>query len=393
MKRSTDAPAERTRHVVMLLQWYSHLHHRGIARYAKEANWSLNATDSHAWDSDLTPRVESAIRHADGVIGVFGWPTAALDFIRRRHVPVVDLCNALPTIHLPRVLPDNEGLGAAVAAHFLDRGFRQFAFCYPLSGGWIIAERLHGFRGALRSRGFDCHPLAVPDTTSGEDPSTWLAARLRAIPKPLAVLALSDDFAVMILDACRDAKIAVPDELALVGCDNDELVCNSARIPLSSADANLEGHAYEAARLLDQLMDGARPPRRPIRVAHKGVVIRQSSDVLAIEHPGLTRAIRSIGLNYADLSLSVERLAGEASMTRQGLDKACRQHLGRTVSEEIRRIRLAKAIALLRSGGGGRPKVAAIARQCGYSGAKHLRDTLLRATGSTPIRFWKGNKA
>jgi LacI family transcriptional regulator len=206
-------------------------------------------------------------------------------------------------------------------------------------------------------------------------------------------MAQNDDFAVMILDACRDAKIAVPDELALVGCDNDELVCNSARIPLSSADANLEGHAYEAARLLDQLMDGARPPRRPIRVAHKGVVIRQSSDVLAIEHPGLTRAIRSIGLNYADLSLSVERLAGEASMTRQGLDKACRQYLGRTVSEEIRRIRLAKAIALLRSGGGGRPKVAAIARQCGYSGAKHLRDTLLRATGSTPIRFWKRNKA
>jgi transcriptional regulator GlxA family with amidase domain len=114
--------------------------------------------------------------------------------------------------------------------------------------------------------------------------------------------------------------------------------------------------------------------------------------VLAIEHPGLARAIRSIGLNYADLSLSVERLAGEASITRQGLDKACRQHLGRTVSEEIRRIRLAKAIALLRSGGD-RPKVAAIARQCGYSSAKHLRDTLLRATGSTPVRFWKGNKA
>jgi LacI family transcriptional regulator len=202
-------------------------------------------------------------------------------------------------------------------------------------------------------------------------------------------MALSDDFAVAILDACKEAHLAVPDDLALVGCDNDELVCNSARIPLSSADANMEEQAYEAARLLDQLMGGARPPRRPIRVPHKGIVIRQSSDVLAIEHPGLARAIRSIGLNYADLSLSVERLAGEASITRQGLDKACRQYLGRTVSEEIRRIRLAKAIALLRSGGS-RPKVAVIARQCGYSSAKHLRDTLLRATGSTPVRFWKG---
>ena len=231
----------------------------------------------------------------------------------------------------------------------------------------------------------------MPATTS-EDSAAWLAARLRALPKPLAVMAHNDYCAVSILDACQTAHISVPDELALVGCDNDELVCNFARIPLSSADTNLEGQAYKAARLLDQLMGGARPPRQPIRVPHKGITIRQSSDVLAIEHPGLARAIRSIGLNYADPSLSAERLAGEASMTRQGLDKACRQHLDRTVSEEIRRIRLAKAIELLRPGGGSRPKVTAIARQCGYNSAKHLRDTLLRATGSTPLRFWKGNE-
>ncbi len=389
MKPSTGAPAERTRHVVMALQWYSHLYHRGIARYAKEANWSLNTTDTHTWDSNLKPRTESAIRHADGVIGVFGWSTPTLDFIRRRHIPVLDLCNAMPAIPFPRVLQDNEGLGAAVAAHFLDRGFRQFAF-WPVSDDWCVAERLRGFSGALRHCGFDCHPLALPAKTS-EDPTAWLAARLRALPKPLAVMAQNDDFAVTILDACKEAKIAVPDELALVGCDNDELVCNFSRIPLSSVDTNLEGQAYEAARLLDQLMDGARPPRQPIRVPHKGMVIRQSSDILAIEHPGLARAIRSIWLNYADPSLSVDRLAAEAAMTRRGLSKACRKHLSRTVSQELKRIRLAKAIALI-SEGGGRPKIAVIARQCGYSSAKHFRDTLLRATGSPPIRFWKGNK-
>jgi LacI family transcriptional regulator len=291
MKPSTGAPAERTRHVVMALQWYSHLYHRGIARYAKDANWSLNTTESHAWGSDLSPRVASAIRHADGVIGAFGWSTPTLDFIRRQHIPVVDLSNALPAIPLPRVLPDNEGLGAAVAAHFLDRGFRQFAFCCPVADDWSAVERVRGFSGALRHRGFDCHPLGLPAKTS-EDSAVWLAARLRALPKPLAVMAQNDDFAVTILDACTEAKIAVPDELALVGCDNDELVCNFARIPLSSVDTNLEGKAYEAARLLDQLMDGARPPRQPIRVPHKGITIRQSSDILAIEHPGLARAIR-----------------------------------------------------------------------------------------------------
>jgi DNA-binding LacI/PurR family transcriptional regulator len=161
----------------MLTQWYSHLLHRGIARYAKEANWSLNASEVHALTPELTPPVASAIHHADGVIGLFGWPSAALDFIRRRRVPVVDLCQALPEIRLPRVLLDNEGLGAAVADHYLERGFRSFAFCRPAYvDDWCDAERLRGFRGALQNRGFDCHLVEVPVHTH-EDPIAWLAAR------------------------------------------------------------------------------------------------------------------------------------------------------------------------------------------------------------------------
>lgn len=387
MKRSNGMPAERTRHVVMLLQWYSHLHHRGIARYAKEANWSLNGSESHAWNPSLSPRLASAFRQADGVIGVFGWASGALNFIRRLHIPVVDLCHALPAIRLPRVLPDHEGQGAAVAAHFLHRGFRRFAFCWPAQEDWSVAERLHGFRAWLQSHGLDCHQIAVPVGTH-KDPSGWLAARLRALPKPVAVMAAKDDFAVEILDACKVAGIAVPYELALVGCDNDELVCNFARIPLSSADTNMEEQAYQGARLLDQLMGGARPPRQPMRVAHNGIVIRKSSDVLAIEHPGLAQAINRIWHNYADPALSVESLAAEALMTRRGVDKACLKHLGRTVGAELKQIRLAKAIELI-SVAGDRPKFAAIARQCGYSSAKHFRDTFIREKGCTPSRFWK----
>jgi len=108
------------------------------------------------------------------VIGVFGWPSQALDHVRRRKVPVVDLCHALPSIRFPRVLPDNEGLGAAAAAHFLDRGFRQFAFCGSVYDDWAGAERLRGFRGALQSRGFDGHPIDVPSHTH-DDLVGWFA--------------------------------------------------------------------------------------------------------------------------------------------------------------------------------------------------------------------------
>ncbi|MFZ4396569.1 MAG: substrate-binding domain-containing protein [Kiritimatiellia bacterium] len=89
-------------------------------------------------------------------------------------------------------------------------------------------ERLRGFRSALQNRGFDCHLIEMPVHTH-KDPIAWLAARLQALPKPVAVMARHDDFAVSVLDACKAAGIAVPYELALVGCDNDELVCSSAR--------------------------------------------------------------------------------------------------------------------------------------------------------------------
>ena len=203
MKPSTGAPAARTRHVVMALQWYSHLNHRGIARYAKEANWSLHASEAHAWDGGLSPLLASALRHADGVIGVFCWSLPWLDLIRRLHIPVVDMGNVLTAPRLPRVLVDFEGQGAAVAEHFLDRGFRHFAF-WPVSDDWVVVERLRGFSGALRRRGFDCHPLAMPDTT-GEDSAAWLATRLRALPKPLAVMSHNDYCAVSILDACQNS--------------------------------------------------------------------------------------------------------------------------------------------------------------------------------------------
>ena len=306
----------------------------------------------------------------------------------RRGLPVVDMCLRSPDLPLPRVLQDNEGIGEAAAEHFISRGFRHFAYGGTTLGDWASVERLQGYRRALRQHGFDCAEVGARQAgvASNGQPGhiQSLGKQLRDLPLPFAILAHNDDFAVEILHACESVSLDVPSEVAIVGIDNDELVCDFARVPLSSVDSNLEQQAYEAARLLDRLMAGAPPPLQPIRIPHKGIVIRQSSDVLAVGHKGLAAAIGSIWRNCADPLLSVERIAGEVGITRQGLDRASVKHLGRTISKEIHRIRLQNALTLLC---GSSKRIVVIASECGYSRTKHLRDTVLRETGMTPTAF------
>ncbi len=369
-----------------MMDWYSHLYHRGIARYAKEARWTLDASTIHSGRKHFPPNI-------DGIIGLFVRPSPALKQAIKRRIPLVDLCLVLPKIPIPRVLADNEGMACEVAKHLATRGFRHFAFVCRNAKDWAAIERLRGFKNALRQQGFDCSCFAsapgLDEPAAQNDYIPRLVAWLKKQPTPLAMMAQNDDFAVDVLQACEIAGLDVPLQIAIVGCDNDELVCDYTRIPLSSVDSNMEGQGYEAARLLNHLMSGAPPPPQPIRVPHLELHIRQSSDVLAIDHPALTAALRLIWSAYPDPGLSVDQIADQVGLSRQGLDKSCRKHLGRTISDELKRIRLQHAMNLLQKS---EIKISQIARECGYSRLKHLRDTILRETGLTPSRLRRKTK-
>lgn len=379
LARSNRPPP--VRRVMLVMNWYSHLYHRGIARYAKDARWTLDASTIHSGRSYIHTRV-------DGVIGLFTRPSPVLNQILKQQIPVVDLCRVLTKNRLSRVLADNEGMGHAVARHLLTRGFRHFAFACRNAKDWTAIERLRGFRDALRQENLDCAFFAASpsyqESDLRDDYLPRLVAWLEKQSTPFAIMAQNDDFAVQLLLACEMAGIEVPLQAAVVGCDNDELVCHYTRIPLSSIDSNMEGQGYEAARLLDRLMDGEPPPDEPIRVPHLELHIRQSSDVLAIDHRELTAALRIIWTTYPDPVLSVDQIADKVGLSRQGLDKACRKHLGRTISDELKQVRLQHAMSLLQNTN---TKVSSVARECGYSRLKHLRDTILRETGSTPSQF------
>jgi LacI family transcriptional regulator len=370
------------RRVLLLLDWYSRAYHSGVARYAREAGWVLNAHSAHIRAGEFIPDWRG-----DGILAMVHNEEPTGEFCREAKVPVVDLAWQCPGIGLPRVLYDNHAHGRLAAEHFIQRGFRHFAFRGEKNPLWSEEERFAGFSTCLSDHGYHCHRLRWDGAGRRSRPTPRrhrqaLADALRELPTPLAVMAHNDDCGVVVIDACLDAGLLVPEQVAVVACDNDELICNFAPAPLSSVDPDLERQAYEAARLLGRLMDGKRPPRKPIRTPPKGVVVRQSSDIMAVEHVEVAKALRFIWQHYGDALMGVDDVVGATTLSKTGLNKAFQRHLNRPIGEEIRLVRIERAKALLRDTP--RKSVAAIAAACGYGSDKHLRDSLRRYEGMPP---------
>jgi LacI family transcriptional regulator len=378
------------RHVLLAPGWYSHKYHRGVAAYAKNAGWSLDAGVTHMGQEYLLRDPASLAKHYDGIICCLPGDPEMSEFVRKSGLPAVDLAAQPPYIALPRVLMNNEAQGRLVAEEFLRRGFKNLASCCFDLRDWAAAERHAGFRARAELGGCACALLDWSqscgrlDAWNREALCQWLAQRLADLPKPLGVMANNDDFAVLVLDACLQAGLLVPEQVALIGCDNDELVCEFARIPLSSVDANMSEQARRGAELLDRLMSGEPPPSEPIRVEPKGMAIRQSSDILAIDKLPVARALRYIWSQYANPLLSVPDVAEASGLSVRGLSKLFRGSLNRTVSEEIRKVRVGDALQRLAHS---EDSIGEIATQCGFASGKHLRQTLKRETGSGPRQY------
>jgi LacI family transcriptional regulator len=212
----------------------------------------------------------------------------------------------------------------------------------------------------------------------------WLTERIAALPSPSAVVGVSDETAVYVLEACRAAGRPVPEQLAVVGFDNDELACDHAVVPLSTVDTNLEEMAYRAAALLEELMAGRPIPDAPILIPPKGFVTRQSSDLIAVDHTEVARALRMITDRFRDPNLTIAHIVAETAISRRNLDRAFLSRLGRTITGELMRVRLTEARRLLEET---KLNVQQVAEASGFSGDKQLRQTLHRELGMTPKQY------
>jgi LacI family transcriptional regulator len=367
------------RRVLMALGYYDPQLHRGITRFAHEAGWVLDTSMAHY----------GVIPHhwrGDGIITILVPERADItSYVRRQDVPVVALYADVPEVCVPRVLLDDRQIGRLAAEHLLERGFSDLGF-YQFTDFQAVLQREAGFRSAVEHAGRRYHRIDW-HATSLQHPKLnwfdWIKQQLPRLPLPIGVMAQSDHRASHLLSACEAVGLAVPEQVAVIGVDNDEHACELAPVPISSVDCNREALAYDGARLLDRLMEGGRPPRRPLTVPARGVVVRRSSDIFAVSHPGVARALNFIREHYRE-RLGVDDVIRASGISRCGLYRAFEQSVGRSLGEEIDRQRVQHAQRLLAGTG---EKLYRIARLSGFSGAEHFTRVFRRVTGVTPSSF------
>lgn len=383
------------RHVLLLLGVYRPANHAGIARYAREAGWSLDNLYAQGGRVPIW-------WNGDGMITLVSSPRDYAAFRSLPRVPAVDLSkgwisNVMTPAQRrtgrgrPRVLYDNVAIGRLAAEHFLERGFRHIAF-FNLGNFWMEAERLPSFRQAVRAAGAECHEIPYHRHFSMVRPSRvaeeraafrWLVKTIGDLPKPLGMFVASDDVGLTILRACDQAGVSVPEDVAVLGCENEPLIGSLAPVPLSSVDTDLEQQGYVAAQLLDRLMHGEPPPRQPIVIPPKGVVTRQSTNTLAVPHLPVSQALRFIWEHFHE-PIQTPDIAAAAGMSRRGLEQAFRQHLNRTIGAELARCRIEHAKNLLATSS---LKARQVAERCGFSDAAYFSHVFRRAVGTGPQGF------
>jgi LacI family transcriptional regulator len=323
----------------------------------------------------------------DGVIAGSGCSDELADFFASLTVPVVDLSYHRPNLPFPRLLSDNETIGRQVAEHFISRGFKNFLFS-SFSHGWFAEERWSSFSRRVEESGHLCRDIRTLSPlpragASWQVRRDWLAQSLRLCDWPLAVMGATDQDGADVIDTCRAEGILVPEQVAVVSVGNYDLVCEALSIPMSSVDNNQLGQGYEGARMLERLMDGEELLSFPYRIPSLGLHARRSSDVLAVDHPRIARAIHYMHQHF-QTALDVDQLAKAAGMSRSGFYKAFCQHLGRTPGEELRRIRLEKAKKRLRET---EEKISEVAFACGWGSANSLCIAFKRETGQSPMSY------
>lgn len=351
---------------------------RGVAKYAhSHADWTLIADPS--WQLHIAPARSWKV---DGMI-VQASQHPVTRLIRSRDLPAVNVADLRLDVGLPSVYSNNDTVGRIAAEHFIDRGFKQFAFC-GFAGHGYSDRRAESFAKTVAEAGFECHfPPQGPSQFTYDEAPAMLGAWLASLPKPVGLMGCNDLRARQMVDACKNQGIKVPEDVAVVGVDNDDLVCELSEVPLSSVALNTEGIGYEASRMLDDLLHGRDVPDEPVLVEPVGLVTRRSSDILAIDDPEVAEAMRYI-MNHAGERISVENVLSELAVSRRSLERRFRKLLGRSPSAEIRRAHIDRAKRMLRETDLPMPKVA---QASGFTDAVRFSKTFRREVGQTPSDY------
>jgi LacI family transcriptional regulator len=358
---------------------------RGISEYAQiHGPWLFYEEPPPYLDDEAPENRLAHMRewHADGIIA----HQSRAEEIRDLNLPTVFICsthNLPPTTYQLR--NDNDAIGHLAANYLLSLGFKNLAYC-GLHGMEWSAQRGESFSKTAAKAEVESHMYQPFTPRPGE---AWyreqnhLGNWLASLPKPIGLFACNDDRARMITEICMLREIRVPDEISILGVDNDEHVCNRSHPPTSSIALATERGGYEAAALLARVM-ADKPVKsnfiltRPVRV-----VSRPSTDLIAIHDPHIVKAIRFIREKNNRI-IQVHDVVTAAGVSRRILQDRFKQLLGRSVLAEIHQTRTQYICRMLADTD---LSMAAIATAIGYDTDSHLSRFFVRNTGMTPTEY------
>jgi LacI family transcriptional regulator len=354
---------------------------RGISRYVREHDpWALYH-EPHSL-TDALPRWLSRWK-GDGIIARIQTPEMA-QALARSSIPVVDVLGVVPESPFPLVHVDDEAIARLAAEHLRERGLENFGFFGIRAENWS-ERRYAAFRQAVAPAHVEMYEL--PRDASGrrswERAENRLARWIAALPKPAGVLVCSDQRGSELLEACRRAGVAVPDDVSVIGVDDDQPLCEVCNPPLSSVQPGHARVGYEGALLMDRLLRGGLAPAEPILLPPEGVVSRLSTDTLAITDRAIVAALRLIR-EQAHQGLTVEALARHVGMSRSVLQRRFRSVLRRSIHQAILGTRMKEAQELLTKTN---LPLATVAERTGFRHQEYMGAVFKARLGTTPARL------
>lgn len=359
---------------------------KGIAHYQRQhQHWET------LWDYEALSRFDATWFTDGRWDGVISRHTNEMQVeqCRRLGIPLVDVNDCSPYPGVPNILLDNRSVGGVGARHFLDRGFTSLGFCGFGNELWA-RERRDGFLAEVTAAGQKCSLFDTP--YKGNPTPDWQAHEtqeliqwLRDLPKPAAVMACNDLRALLVMQAADAAGLKIPDDVAILGANDDEVRCELAHPPLSSVATGHFQSGYLAAEVLSLLMDDQNIDARTLTVTATEVSARLSTDILAISDKRIAQAVRFIHQNACS-GITVEAVTKHAGMSRTQLEQRFRQFFGRSPQAEIRKVVLARIRQLLIETD---LPLKAIAELTGFAHTEYLSVFFKREMGESPGRFRK----
>lgn len=359
---------------------------KGIAQHAQEVgNWLIHVEPRGRYDRFRIPQGWNG----DGILARINSKALAQEI----------MASGLPTVNvswspyagerIARCTVDEQATGRMAAEYFLTAGFKQFGYCGPLHRKGYPDEFAAAFCLALDKSGYECN--IYPAVSGDQQTIPWntqlasLVEWLQELPRPVAVLAWSAARGRQVTEACHYAGIRVPDEVAVLGGEYDDLMSHISSPPLSTIDQPAEQVGYEAARLLEAMMRGKKAPKRPILLPPTRIVTRHSTDTLAIDDEMVRDALRLIRSRAND-GVRVSEIVRELAVARRALEQRFVRLVGRTPAAEIRRVRIEEAKRLLVDT---QRSIADIGRASGFGHQDLFSRVFRRGVGLTPSQYRK----